>query len=459
MRLERLFVVGAALTVIYEAVRAVHMPIVFDEASSFFSYVPHPLLLDSDNNHLLNSCFMALSSRLFGNSAFALRWHSVLGGLLYAVFSVATLRRLQQPSARLLGFTLLCLNPYILDWFSLARGYGLGLGLEAISLYCVVRTMERRRITKWGALALLAGLVAALSCLAWMYFTVACFAALASWRVLDRVAPVAERRRTVAVWAALTGAGLLPLVLMVEHVRAVNPFAFKWGGVLGVWPDTVCSLIEDTLYGAWYTRWLRDAGAMALILVLLAVLLAWLSGRGRGGPMLWLFEMLMAGAAIIALAHHLMGARYMEDRGAVWLLPILAWTIAFLCDAVVPLTPWIPSAALALSVLGMLHFASCANLSSTFEEHGPVGDARSAIRQLPRAGPHPATLGTSYLLAPSLRFYAAMNGLSWLTVTNESAPGKDFYVLPPEDARRVETPDVRIVAILPHGYLLLARQH
>jgi hypothetical protein len=43
-----------------------------------------------------------------------------------------------------LGFLLLNLNPYMLEFFSLARGYGLALGFMMCSIYFCLRYLESR---------------------------------------------------------------------------------------------------------------------------------------------------------------------------------------------------------------------------------------------------------------------------------------------------------------------------
>ncbi|HEY4000093.1 MAG TPA: hypothetical protein VGO93_14560 [Candidatus Xenobia bacterium] len=447
---------GAAIVVLYVAVRAACMPIAFDEAYSFFRYMPHPLLLDTENNHFLNSCLMALWSHLFGNSVFWLRLHSVLSAGLYAIFSLRTIRCLQHPAVKALAFAMLFLNPYLLDWFSLARGYGLGLGLEAVSLYYVVQTIQGPRITASGLLALLSGGFATLANLASIYPTVVTLAVLSGWRLQDRRSGRTERLRDVAWWSVSTVVCLVPSVLIVLHIRSVFRLAFRYGGHVGFWPDTVGSLIDDSLYGAAYTPWLHDAIGLGLGLVVAGALLAWATGLAREGPTLWLCLLLLGDACAIVAVHDLMGARYMIDRGAVWLIPVFAWTFAFLCDRAARLTPWVSHLALGLSALCLLHGLASVNLTGTPEEHADLADAERALQDLPAGDTRPATLSTVFGLTEQLRFYAVQQGMAWLSISDDVVPGKDFYLVPRADADRLGG-NLRAIAHYRHDFVLLER--
>ena len=72
------------------------------------------------------------------------------------------LRRVARLSIRVLGLLLGLANPYVLDFFSLARGYGLALAAVAVSVVFTLGYVERPRplaaaaATAFGAIAVLA---------------------------------------------------------------------------------------------------------------------------------------------------------------------------------------------------------------------------------------------------------------------------------------------------------------
>ncbi len=127
--------------------RAVCVPLTYDEAAAYLRYIaPHtlpefeagPLAIfnfEVATNHFLSTVLAKLSTLLAGSSELVLRAPALLGYILYVGFSVRLLRRLASSAIAVAGLLLLNLNPYLLDFFSLSRGYGLSIGLMMGALY------------------------------------------------------------------------------------------------------------------------------------------------------------------------------------------------------------------------------------------------------------------------------------------------------------------------------------
>lgn len=89
----------------------------------------------SANNHVLNTFLFRQSISIFGQSDWAVRLPNVLAHLIYLSSSIFIILQLtQKPILGICGWILLNLNPYLLDFFSLARGYGLAMGFTMLSL-------------------------------------------------------------------------------------------------------------------------------------------------------------------------------------------------------------------------------------------------------------------------------------------------------------------------------------
>lgn len=133
------------------AYRAVMTPMTHDEASTWLNFrylnlwscVSNYYCWQSANNHWLNSLLMQWSARLFGDSVFSLRLPNVLAGALY-FFGAARIvsRYIHTPLLRTTGFLLLCAHLYLLDFFSLCRGYGLVSCGMIWSAYTIMRYSE-----------------------------------------------------------------------------------------------------------------------------------------------------------------------------------------------------------------------------------------------------------------------------------------------------------------------------
>ncbi len=126
--------------------RAAHLSFTHDESGTylFFRNLPFWDLFSSKsawpsaNNHLLNTILYQKSITLFGHSDFALRLPNVLAfiGLIIFIYSF-TFKYIERIPARILLFSIIILNPYVIDFFSLCRGYGLSMFFHLGALYFI----------------------------------------------------------------------------------------------------------------------------------------------------------------------------------------------------------------------------------------------------------------------------------------------------------------------------------
>ena len=122
--------------------RARTQSITVDEAYTYVHFVqtPENPTITGPFNANLNMLLARISTRVLGASEFTLRLPSVLGGLLY-FFAVIRLCRLLFGDSPwlLLAVSLNCLNPFVLDYLSAARGYGMGIAFWTLGAYYVAR--------------------------------------------------------------------------------------------------------------------------------------------------------------------------------------------------------------------------------------------------------------------------------------------------------------------------------
>jgi uncharacterized membrane protein len=146
--------------------RAATSAFTHDESLSFASFNWAPQWSSTPNNHFLNTWLMRLCSSLFGNSELSLRAPNIAAHAIYLAFTLLLLKRIHHVGLQVVGFILLNLNPFLLDFFSLARGYGLALGFLMLSLYLLVRGYEERQRRRRAVNCWLSGLAAAAAVLA-----------------------------------------------------------------------------------------------------------------------------------------------------------------------------------------------------------------------------------------------------------------------------------------------------
>ncbi len=144
----KVLIVGISLAfVIYEILRAAKVSLTFDEAATYLRHISSDLLsvfnFTVATNHLLNTLLSRVFSFVGGESELVLRFPNLIGYGLYLFFSFLILKKLTNRTVALGGFLLLNLNPYVLDYFSLSRGYGLSLGFLMGAVFFFLSFLER----------------------------------------------------------------------------------------------------------------------------------------------------------------------------------------------------------------------------------------------------------------------------------------------------------------------------
>ena len=115
--------------------QAASVPLNHDESLSFAAFTWDRSVLRSANHHPLNTLLMQGFWRVFGSSEVSLRLPNILAHGMYLAFTLALVSRFPNAGVKITGFILLNLNPLALNYFAVARGYGLALAFQSASLY------------------------------------------------------------------------------------------------------------------------------------------------------------------------------------------------------------------------------------------------------------------------------------------------------------------------------------
>jgi hypothetical protein len=423
--------VGAGLLA-YTATRALRLSFTHDESLSFLFHVSRPfwsVLLDADtaNNHLLNTLLMQASGGLFGSHPFALRLPNLVAHVAYLVFSFLWLRGFGRPAVLVAGFLLLNGNPYLLDFFSLARGYGLAMGALMASVYFMTRALDSRdaRLEAASLAAAALAVVASYTLLNVYLALLAAFALAAVGRGLASeprkplVRFLLQRSLPAAIISSLLAA---VLVTPLRQLRGGDQLYY--GGTEGFWSDTVLSLIDRTVYaGAPAPESVRVLGALAIVLTLAGVVVVIATRLRRDGPetlaspVVASCVLLVVSALATVVQHHLLAVRYLEGRTALFLVPLFVATAICLWTALhgarARLGAVVTAAALALA--SALHLASSLNTSTTLDWRYDAHTV-DVVRQLEEqraAAPRRTRVGINWRFGPTILFYRNTR-LDWL---------------------------------------------
>jgi hypothetical protein len=434
--------------------RAATQSISIDEAYTYDHFVSKSfadmMTADYDaNNHVLYTMLAQLSVQWFGLSELSMRIPALLGGLIFFI-ALFLLTRLLFPAGwiRLLILCLVSLNPFVLDFLCVGRGYGLANALFLLSLYATLR--------RWPMPV--GGVLLGLAVAANLTFVVPGIALIAVQSLLL----VREQGwKAVGRWVLLF---VLPATAVAALFVAVplsygDPSSFYFGTDQP--SASLKSFLEMSLYREHSP--LRDFGrsfssTITPVIILLALLLV-----------RWAFSNLVCGVFVtslfgIFLAHLLFGVLYPYRRTGLYLVILFVLS----CGAALQLLDgerfrWFRrgfAIIIALPVLTL--FLAQTNMRMygewTFDQDflqlvdHLVADHKMADPKMK------VTVGLNPLYVFQLGFYRASRGLNWIEAFDLGTPGKqfDYYFLRPEDRHLIKERNLRLIFTEPASYGQLA---
>jgi hypothetical protein len=133
----------------YVLIRGCTLGITHDEALTYKIIRGDEILRGTANHHWLNTHLSSISAYIFGAKEFALRLPNMLSFAVFGFFLLRIAKTfLKSPFTQTALVLLLCGNPFILDFFSLSRGYGLSIACVAASLFYLFKIIELKADSK-----------------------------------------------------------------------------------------------------------------------------------------------------------------------------------------------------------------------------------------------------------------------------------------------------------------------
>ena len=265
---------AAALSLLvfaYAAARAAQVPFTYDEAASYIRYVdtspaaaPETTIASVFNfevatNHLLNTVLTKLAWTIGGGRELWLRLPNLIGYVVFAAFAIWILVPRCDPVIALAGVALIELNPYLIEFFALSRGYGLAVALMTGSMYFLLRFFETRLVRDASRALACAGAAVAASFALLDLFAAVVVTILAG----GAAARAGAGRLRAGIPPALPIAAALFGLLVLSQDVALSadlyaPVSVTLTGVDAAALDRV-RVIETDLHGR-ERRWTHDAG-------------------------------------------------------------------------------------------------------------------------------------------------------------------------------------------------------
>ena len=428
-RKERfLFLLLACVVLAYVALRAAMVPFVHDESASVMWYAERgeflPYLAHWDaNNHVLSSAFGAFLIGWLGLPLLAVRAGSVLAFMLYAWAVHRIGARVQDVVLRWCLWAALLLCPFLLDFFSLFRGYGAEMAFLMVAVEGGLAYVEEGRSR---SLVLLLGgmLIADLAVLALVPLWAAVVGATGLGLFLRQRAHALPRpMQAWSVWVLL---GALPCALALVVAFTMRSLGLLYHGSTEGFLEVTVAPLFGLVLGAQHSVLYLLTGAFLIA----ATVVLFREKHKAGCVVAALFWGDVFLRFVMAL---LLGVNYPEDRAALHLVPLAILLLVFALDVAMRRRPVLKWSALLLLALPLRTIATV-NFDHTllWPEQSVPTRFLERIVEMQRAQDRPLVIGAYHQLNLCLALNARVHGLSL------NAPEVDGFPNGPHDVRIVD---------------------
>ena len=326
---------------LYLWLRAVYVPFVADEISTFFLYIqtgkffPWNAVPDA-NNHILNSALSYLSYSVFGLSELSLRLPNLLffPVFFYAVYKISG--ELRNRYISLIFILVLTLNHFFIEYSALTRGYGISMSLLMLSIWFTIQLVKYDSIKYYifSLITIILYLTANLTLIYTALFTVFIITINAIARNGDRLKSLFSKLAIIGI------VGLVPLAGFIAYLFKLKELNLLGYGITGTfWRVTIESLTFNSVGST-----SQVVPVLTVLFFIVTIIIGMVKLRKTRTVIelsdpgfLFLFLLLFNLLMFISL-HYLMGIKYPEDRIGLFFIPLLIGSLLFMIDYAVDYT-------------------------------------------------------------------------------------------------------------------------
>ena len=474
-----LLFVLVALIFSYTLVRAYLLSFTWDESYSYLQFVRNGILFPDKyetmdaNNHLLNTWLNIHIIKYFGVSEFALRLPSLCSHLLFLFFSYKLIKDFQNKWLVIASFLIISLNPYLLDFFSLSRGYGPSIGLMMTSIYYVYAFITNEFKTKYAVIAVsIGGLATAANFVMLNYFTV-------SFGLVVMLTLINFIQQGKKIWAKFLMSLILPATIFFFCLFFFLPIALKlkeagalfYGGNKGFWTDTFCTITNSCFYELGYNYWFQRVAKGFVILVVLSAggffaMKAVKKETNNNKLFLGFLILLLCFCSLSTIVqHYVFGTLYLIDRTALFLVILFNLSLVFFINELSKEKKQVVFVSYLGCTFAVFHFVLAFNLSYVLEWKKDA-DIKQMIVDLDKIKEIPKEKSSISIAIPlefdqGINFYRVKDNKVWINTAERSNMNDkryDYLFFSPEEFPKIKMDSIDIIKRYPGTNNVLAKQ-
>lgn len=452
-------IIVGSLLVAYTCFRAYEISFTYDESSTVLTYVGQDYSkiftdVPKATNHILNTALAKAFSSILPPSELTYRLPNVFAHVLFILFSMLILLNSSQISttSKLLGFLLLNCNPYMLDFFSLARGYGLGIAFTLGTIYFWLKYARSESVIALF-LTLLAASLAVLSNFSLLNLYLGICALYVSTQFLSAVKNKDKYSLNIKAIGVVVLISLGLFFLIKSPLQQlVNSNELFFGGHANFWSDTVMSLIRKSTYSDTPSALAVGSGVVLLFFMLSIIVVGTaktISNYFKDGVISQSFQLTLLLTIIILgviTQHYLFGTLYLIERTALFLVPIFVLAFIFSIHHLPLLKGRWQALLLAVpTTILTLHTACAMNVTHTLDWRFEQGTKQLMQSLKQQHFKHSVRFGVNWPNTETVYFYRWLYQLNFLQIIENQASTP--YPEGKEDPNRFFTEDFRLAYV------------
>lgn len=431
-----------------------NVPITHDEVPttifySRFSYWEIMMFPDNiPNNHILNTLLTKLCIQLFGKEQWAVRLPNLLSFILFGIGAFRIIKQnIKSNSVYFMAAAVLFVNPYLLDFFGLSRGYGLSSALLTLSLSFLISgyKFDKNRDV-WFSLiiAILASYANFTLLVFWVASTILVlfyFLNQSQWKFQQLLKPV--------LLIGLVSLAYLALIFIpIQKMQSTNEFQY-WSSN-GFYKETALSLIHNWRYESSILERINSSVISVFIGSILLTNLGYLYLLKKSRSKIFSSPVFIATVSliltcIISISQSLiLKTPNLNGRTAMFIYPLfsasLVAAIGLIPEKNIFFNRILP---ISLLLICMLNLTNRVTLKSVKEWSYDQSNLEVINYLKDISGDKPVSLKTSWFFNPSLTFYSETGKIPWIELhpydknidINTSA---DYYYVFSEEFKLLE---------------------
>jgi len=302
------------------------------------------------NNHILNTLLLKLNITTFGDNLFTNRLHNVISFIPYFIFTVFISHIFSDKLLyQLLFVSMAVFQPFLLDFYSITRGYGLSISFQMASIYFALIFIRNGTIKFFNYSIILAafGVLASFTLLNY-YFPLLAVLFYFSYSFYYRDDLYLFKK---SIFYALGISSVLAIICYLPFTKMVATNQFVFWDSNNFFKDTIIPLFHSLKVGVSYFKWNGETYSLVFLGIIFLLVLFLLRNGGKkviqNKYFKLSFSLLVLSIVYNNLQFYLTKVPFLNARTALFFIPLVA---LFVFNVVYLLKDYIPKVTRLISI-------------------------------------------------------------------------------------------------------------